>query len=716
MEKFMQRENVLLGYANQGFSGNPPRTPPRSSDDMDFNDVFGGPPRRFSMPEVKVRYSFGETVDSEDERASSSPWESLKEKPVFGEESLARRRHQGDDFFDDIFKGDESYSSPRRTDRDRDSLYGSNPGSRTMSPARPLPPKSEPFATSLHAQFSLPAKLTKGMEIPTFGSRNHGQQKMDGNANGLNSPQSSSSLSRFSNEANRGQDEIRNEVYPVYRQSPLSRQASFRSEDSPFNVSYDKKDNTENVKKETRNVDSSGNQFHFSIYKWAGKGVPMLMPLVIGNNLKSKDKGKHDRSVSYSGRIESKSPTVTNQGSTAKEPQSLKTDRPKEDLRSKEETKELKSSIEKAVHEIPESKSRSSTSDTVVLGAARQSIKEELMKPLDETITREKTKKKVPLKIEESLQSEMKPLHALIKEDVKQPGKTTEKKDKKNKTQTNVHGSKNVKKTETVEKSGVQEAAESSGVNPVKRGVKGKVREFVQIFNQEADSRPKADVQRSQSYRWKATTVDQKEKEVSSDATKAKEKFVNLHNVDKKPDDFVKVDENLNKDEARQYSPTKAPGYTSNHSSTSRKSTFSSDSFNRKSKIFVENLDDPLDNFLVQELSDDHEKVTQSEGAEDTKAIDAKIQQWAVGKKGNIRSLLSTLQYVLWPESGWKPVPLVDLIEANAVKRAYQKALLRIHPDKLQQNGAAFNQKYTAEKVFDILQDAWDNFNTLTPL
>ncbi|KAL0325714.1 UNVERIFIED_CONTAM: J domain-containing protein required for chloroplast accumulation response 1 [Sesamum radiatum] len=309
MEKFMQRENVLLGYANQGFSGNPPRTPPRSSDDMDFNDVFGGPPRRFSMPEVKVRYSFGETVDSEDERASSSPWESLKEKTC-----------------------DESYSSPRRTDRDRDSLYGSNPGSRTMSPARPLPPKSEPFATSLHAQFSLPAKLTKGMEIPTFGSRNHGQQKMDGNANGLNSPQSSSSLSRFSNEANRGQDEIRNEVYPVYRQSPLSRQASFRSEDSPFNVSYDQKDNTENVKKETRNVDSSGNQFHFSIYKWAGKGVPMLMPLVIGNNLKSKDKGKHDRSVSYSGRIESKSPTVTNQGSTAKEPQSLKTDRPKEEF------------------------------------------------------------------------------------------------------------------------------------------------------------------------------------------------------------------------------------------------------------------------------------------------------------------------------------------------------------------------------------------------
>lgn len=59
---------------------------------------------------------------------------------------------------------------------------------------------------------------------------------------------------------------------------------------------------------------------------------------------------------------------------------------------------------------------------------------------------------------------------------------------------------------------------------------------------------------------------------------------------------------------------------------------------------------------------------------------------------------------VLWPESGWKPVPLVDIIEGNSVKRAYQKALLCLHPDKLQQKGAAFHQKYIAEKVFDSLQ------------
>jgi hypothetical protein len=49
-------------------------------------------------------------------------------------------------------------------------------------------------------------------------------------------------------------------------------------------------------------------------------------------------------------------------------------------------------------------------------------------------------------------------------------------------------------------------------------------------------------------------------------------------------------------------------------------------------------------------------------------------------------------------------VPLVDIIEGNAVKRSYQRALLSLHPDKLQQKGATSEQKYIAEKVFDILQ------------
>ncbi|CAN1835817.1 J domain-containing protein required for chloroplast accumulation response 1 [Linum perenne] len=59
---------------------------------------------------------------------------------------------------------------------------------------------------------------------------------------------------------------------------------------------------------------------------------------------------------------------------------------------------------------------------------------------------------------------------------------------------------------------------------------------------------------------------------------------------------------------------------------------------------------------------------------------------------------------ILWKGSGWKPVALVDIIEGNAVKRTYQRALLCLHPDKLQQKDATGEQKFIAEKVFDILQ------------
>ncbi|RDY08318.1 Auxilin-related protein 2, partial [Mucuna pruriens] len=88
--------------------------------------------------------------------------------------------------------------------------------------------------------------------------------------------------------------------------------------------------------------------------------------------------------------------------------------------------------------------------------------------------------------------------------------------------------------------------------------------------------------------------------------------------------------------------------------------------------------------------------------------LDFEIKRWAAGKEGNLRALLSTLQYVLWPECGWQPVSLTDLITAAAVRKVYRKSTLCIHPDKVQQKGANIQQKYIAEKVFDLLkrQDA----------
>ncbi|XP_071704259.1 uncharacterized protein [Rutidosis leptorrhynchoides] len=92
--------------------------------------------------------------------------------------------------------------------------------------------------------------------------------------------------------------------------------------------------------------------------------------------------------------------------------------------------------------------------------------------------------------------------------------------------------------------------------------------------------------------------------------------------------------------------------------------------------------------------------------------LDADIKRWSNGKEKNLRALLSTLQYILGPESGWKPITMTEIISSNAVKKAYRKATLCVHPDKLQQRGASIQHKYICEKVFDLLKAAWNRFNS----
>ncbi|KAL1534879.1 molecular chaperone, variant 2 [Salvia divinorum] len=206
--------------------------------------------------------------------------------------------------------------------------------------------------------------------------------------------------------------------------------------------------------------------------------------------------------------------------------------------------------------------------------------------------------------------------------------------------------------------------------------------------NKEADLRPKSYVKmQSQSCRWTAAEVV---------------KLMENHN---------QANESLRKVEPQQCPSVKTP------SCTKKKNAFSSESPCSDSKILGEDSNDPFEDFFeLKELHDGLEQATPCENNILLQQADARIRQWSAGKEGNIRSLLSTLQYVLWPGSEWQPIALVDLIEENPVKRAYQKALLRLHPDKLQQRGAASHQKYIALKVFDILQEAWDHFNNICPI
>ncbi|XP_051150991.1 auxilin-related protein 2 [Andrographis paniculata] len=119
---------------------------------------------------------------------------------------------------------------------------------------------------------------------------------------------------------------------------------------------------------------------------------------------------------------------------------------------------------------------------------------------------------------------------------------------------------------------------------------------------------------------------------------------------------------------------------------------------------------------MAEALAEKNQRDLQSQHEQEQKrrlaqTLHNDIQRWATGKEGNLRALLSSLQEVLWPECGWRPVSLTDMITSDSVKKVYKKATLCVHPDKVQQKGATIEQKYIAEKVFDILKEAWNKFS-----
>ncbi|EFJ50586.1 molecular chaperone [Volvox carteri f. nagariensis] len=88
----------------------------------------------------------------------------------------------------------------------------------------------------------------------------------------------------------------------------------------------------------------------------------------------------------------------------------------------------------------------------------------------------------------------------------------------------------------------------------------------------------------------------------------------------------------------------------------------------------------------------------------------ADIEAWKNKNKGNIRGLLGSLHTVLWPDSGWAPVSVGDLLEPGQVKRVYMRANLLVHPDKVRQRNGSAEQVAIADMVFDVLKDAWNVF------
>lgn len=85
---------------------------PLRRSDLDFADVFGGPPRRVSGNEHRSQRGSQDTssFESATRAGSGGP-----DTPVFGDRgSSDRRRQLGEEFYKDIFPGSEA-ASPRRS-------------------------------------------------------------------------------------------------------------------------------------------------------------------------------------------------------------------------------------------------------------------------------------------------------------------------------------------------------------------------------------------------------------------------------------------------------------------------------------------------------------------------------------------------------------------------------------------------------------------------
>ncbi|XP_057974595.1 J domain-containing protein required for chloroplast accumulation response 1 isoform X2 [Malania oleifera] len=711
-----------------------------------------------------MRFSFSETTGSygnEESNSNRRPWSGLSEKPVFGEETGNRRRYLSRDFFDDIYRGDESVSSTPKKVADRDP-FSSAPGSRILSPAHPLRPQAEPFGgIPLPAKFSLPAKSPKGMDCRPFASLNHSPYRSNDISSNLigYTYSSSTSPSRLSGQAIQSQDESRNGVWPFFHQSPLSHEFSLSSEESSKITKQDKTNAPGNSKRDSGSSEVSINacQFHFSIYRWASRGVPLLTPLRGGWGSRLKEKGRIERCSSSNGRVESHltfsklstghahdigfhSPNNTASANTefvwmGSEMQDNDSFPEKNINMSAESRVEPCQIVEEAVLPTHEPKTLKRLQNTVenVSGniVHHYTSKESESYSVSEIDLCEKEVKEVAAVKLEVWKPELKPLRSLFNEENNEQGddgKARKVREKENMIKAAMKLSasddigKNVKKQDgerivsngQVDEISIQSSPPKSKDSHGRNKLKGKVGDFVKIFNQEASSKSKINFDsHSHSFRWKNRDNFGAEKEKSFSSSGFDEKKQNQSACQKKPlpDTSIVEDEKFEQME-KQHSGINA--VIDKFSDTTCEQWKDLASVPDESASKVGNMDKSFqENFLM--LSQDENKLPQTgEDHEEIEVSDTRVQKWSSGREGNIRSLLSTLQFVLWPESGWKPVPLVDIIEGNAVKRAYQKALLCLHPDKLQQKGAASHQKYIAEKVFDVLQEAWTHFGSLS--
>jgi hypothetical protein len=79
------------------------------------------------------------------------------------------------------------------------------------------------------------------------------------------------------------------------------------------------------------------------------------------------------------------------------------------------------------------------------------------------------------------------------------------------------------------------------------------------------------------------------------------------------------------------------------------------------------------------------------------------------GKKNNIRALLCSLHTVVWEGAKWNKCDMHQLVSAADVKKAYRKACLAVHPDKVSWYWQHYAHKFLSLKQATITVYAFIN-------
>lgn len=77
-------------------------------------------------------------------------------------------------------------------------------------------------------------------------------------------------------------------------------------------------------------------------------------------------------------------------------------------------------------------------------------------------------------------------------------------------------------------------------------------------------------------------------------------------------------------------------------------------------------------------------------------------------KRRNVRTLLTTLDQILWDGARWTVVSLSQLLTPADVKKHYRKAIMLVHPDR--HTADPYPVQVVAERCMTALKEQYDEY------